>query len=96
VSMAPLLVVEIFIVMIGEIEVPHGPAFPSDFRVVRGFRVDGKNHVTGMVADVGIGMCHDVIRSWWHASATAWVPLDCCATIALRAVRRVESTACPL
>ncbi len=60
--MAPLLVVEIFIVTIGEIEVPHGPAFPSDFRVVRGFRVDGKNHVTGMVADAGIGMCHDVIK----------------------------------
>ena len=55
-------VVEIFIMTIGEIEVPHGPAFPSDFGEVRSVRVDGKNHVTGMLADAGIGMRRDVIE----------------------------------
>ena len=47
-------VVEIFIVTIGELEMPRGPAFPSNFREVRGVRVDGKYHVTGVVADAGV------------------------------------------
>jgi hypothetical protein len=55
-------IVEIFIFTIGEIEMPRGPAFPSDFREVRGVRVDDDNHVTGMVVDAGVGMCCDVIE----------------------------------
>ncbi len=55
-------VVEIFIVTIGEIKVPRGPAIPSNFGEVGGIRVDGKNHVTGMVADVSIGMRRNVIE----------------------------------
>ncbi len=55
-------VVEIFIVTIGEIEMPCRPAFPPDFREVRGVCVDGANHVTGMVADAGVGMRCDVIE----------------------------------
>ena len=55
-------IVEIFIVTIGEIEVPPGPAFPSDFREVRGVSVDGKNYVTCMVADASAGMHHNVIE----------------------------------
>ena len=48
--------------MIGEIEVPRGPAFPSNFGEVRGVRVDRKNHVTGMVADANIGMRRDIVK----------------------------------
>jgi hypothetical protein len=55
-------VVEIFIVTIGEIEVPCSPAFPSNFGEARGVRVDGEKHVTGMVADAGIGMRRDLIQ----------------------------------
>ena len=55
-------VVEIFNITIGEIEVPRGPAFPSNFREVRGVHVDSENHVTGMVADADIGMHCNVIK----------------------------------
>ena len=55
-------VVENFIITIGEIEVPHGPAFPSDFGEAGGICVDGENHATGMVADAGIGMHCNVIE----------------------------------
>jgi hypothetical protein len=55
-------IVEIFIVTIGEIEMPRGLAFPSNLREIRGVRVDDGNHVTGMVADAGVGMCCDVIK----------------------------------
>ncbi len=54
--------VEFFIVTIGEIEVPLGPAFPSDFGEVGGISLDGENHVTGMVADAGIRMHRNVIK----------------------------------
>jgi hypothetical protein len=85
-------VVDIFIVMIGELEMPRGPAFPSNFREVRGVRVDGKNHVTGMVADASVRMRCDKIK---ELVACFRDSLDCRAMIALRAVRRVESTARP-
>ena len=85
-------VVEIFIVTIGELEMPRGPAFPSNFREVRGVRVNGKYHVTGVVADAGVRMRCDVIE---ELVACFRDSLDCRATIALRAVRRVESTARP-
>ena len=73
-------VVEIFIVTIGEIEVPRGPAFTSNFREVRGVCVDGENHVTGMVADVGVGMRRNVIEelvACLHNSLGS-VGLSCC------------------
>ena len=55
-------IVEIFIVMIGEIEMPRDPAFASNFGEVGGVCVDGKNHVTVMVADAGGGMHCNLIE----------------------------------
>ena len=55
-------IVEIFIIKIGEIEVPCCPAFPSDFREVRGIRVDGENHVTCLVANASVGMRCNIIK----------------------------------
>ena len=52
-------IVEIFIVSIGEIEVPRGPAFATKFGEVGGVCMDSENHVVGMVADAGVGVrCH--------------------------------------
>ena len=41
---------------------PLGPAFAPEFGEVGGVRVDGENHVTGMVADTDIGMHCNVIE----------------------------------
>ena len=55
-------IAKIFIVTIGEIEMPHSPAFASNFGEVGGVRVDGENHVTSMVVDAGVGVHCDVIK----------------------------------
>ena len=55
-------VVEIFIVPIGEIEIPRGPAFATKFGEVGGVCVGSKNHVTGMVADASIRMHCNIIK----------------------------------
>ena len=48
--------------MIGEIEMPHGPAFAPKFGEVGGVCADGENHLTDMVADAGIGEHRNVIK----------------------------------
>ena len=41
---------------------PRGPAFSANFGEVGGVCEDGENHVTGVVADAGIGVCCNVIK----------------------------------
>jgi hypothetical protein len=41
---------------------PRGPAFAAEFGEVGGVCMDGKNHVTGMVADAGVRVRCNVIE----------------------------------